>query len=354
MGDRRLSRNPIRNMLRTSLVWMAAGLVTLSACAPKPPPSPTPTLSLMPSLTATITSTPTVTDTATATPTSTETPTETPTVTNTFLPTVTPTFTATPTITLTPFPTETPTQTESPAPTRPAGLFTYHDAAGQLVNWSYAQMTNYTQDSHGKTKHLSAMLAFQLMDRGIHRETLQIMDRSVTVYYLNVQHDFGLGLRPMRLILGGMDGDNVPIGSIPAGGNAYIRIRMMSTRESLDPFGVRRDAALPYDLRIQHYPDVTLKDFQVVLSGLPDALIVLADQSILVDPDSWHQVQNDMATIAYLAARYSPFIQLDNYNRVVGSSLLAQSLEAYFLHAERPSALVAEYSSETLVIITRP
>jgi hypothetical protein len=333
---------------RIGLVFVTLALVLLSACGVKPTPTPTPTIIL------TATFVPSATETSTITPTVTATPTFTPTVTNTFLPTPTLTFTTTPTVTLTPLPSLTPTLTHTPVPSALAKLFYYVDADGRRVDWSYAQMSDYTRDSHGQTKHLSAMVAFQLMDRGIHWATYSIADRPVTVYYLNVIHDFGLGTRPMHLILGGTDGADVDISAIPAGGSLYIRLRKMTYLESLDPFGIRRDAGLPYDQRIQKYPDMMLTDLQKMLPTLPESLIVLADQSIRVDPASWHQVQNDISSVAFLAARYLPFIHLDDYSRVTGPTLEAQSLENYFLHAVPPSSLVSDFSSETLVFVTKP
>lgn len=326
----------------------------LSACAPKPTVVPTATLTEVPTETSPPSTTPTITLTITQTATITLTPTLTPTATNTFLPTPTLTATLTPTATDTPYPSQTPTPTATPVPARPARLFYSIDADGRRVDWSYAQMTDYTLDAHGKTKHLSAMLAFQLLDRGIHWTTLLIADRPVTVYFLNVAHNFGQGLTPMRLILGGMEGKDVDIASIPAGGNSYIRLRIMSYQEGLGPFTIHRDANLPYAQRVQKYPDVMLLDLQKKLPELPDQLIVLADQTIMVDPTSWQQVQNDMTSVAYLAARYLPFISLDDYSRVVGPSNEASSLENYFLRGAPPGKLASDYSTETLVLITRP
>jgi hypothetical protein len=65
-------------------------------------------------------------------------------------------------------------------------------------------------------------------------------------------------------------------------------------------------------------------------------------------------VQNDISSVAYLAARYLPFINLDEYNRVVGPTFAAQALENYFLHNTPPSALVTDYSSEMLILVTKP
>ena len=344
MGSWLFSSAVYRMLRHGFLAFSILGAGLLAACGPRPTPTPTSTAIVA----ATETLTPTVTATSTITSTLT------PTATNTFLPTPTLTSTMTPTVTETPLPSITPTPTGTPAPSDPAQLFYYVDASGQRVNWSYAQMSYYAQDVHGQTRYLSATLAFQLMDRAIHWATYTIMDRPVTVYYLAVSHDFGGGPVSMRLILGGADGQDVNISDIPAGGNRYISVRQISYRDSFDPIGFHRDINLPYAQRVKLYPDVLLADFQNDLAVLPPQVILLADQAVMVDPASWHQVQNDISSVAYLAAQALPFFEVDPYNRVVGPSRLAQSLEAYFLHHVPPGALVSTYSAKALVIISKP
>ena len=343
MSSRLFSSRWGRGFRSIFIAFSLLGVGFFTACGPRPTPTPTATPS------STVTETPTLTIAATGT----NTPTFTPTATNTFLPTPTLTATPTPTVTETPLPSLTPTLTETPAPADPAKLFYYVDAAGRRVNWAYAQMSRYVLDEHGQTKYLSATLAFQLMDRGVHRMTYTIMDRPVTVYYLNVSHDFGAGPVPMQLILDGVDGQAVAISAIPAGGSRYISVRQMSYLESMDPIGLHRDSNLSYAQRITRYPDVLLTDLQADLANLPDQVIVLADQAIMVDPGSWHQVQNDISSVASLAAQDLPFFAVDPYNRVVGPSPLAQALEAYFLHHTPVGAQVPVYSSHALVIIVK-
>ena len=135
-------------------------LIFLSACAPLPTPVPSAT------------------------------PTDTPTVFRTSRPTITRTPTQTPTPTKSPTVTNTPTPSETPAPLAPANLFTFHDANGRIIDWSYARPSSYEKNEFGTPWLLSGFLAFQLMDRAIHHETISFDAQKLTIYYLNVQHQF--------------------------------------------------------------------------------------------------------------------------------------------------------------------
>jgi hypothetical protein len=313
-----------------------AGLILafcLDACTPKPPaPTSTPTPSLVPSETAT----PTVTATRTLRPTVTSLPSQTPTITNS------------------PFPSDTPQPTETPAALRPAQLFNFHDAEGTLIDWSYARLTSYLLNSRGQVKSISAFLAFQLMDRAIHRTTIQAFGRDITVYYLNVQHQFNDQPQALQLVIGAVYGNDIDIKDIPAGGSSYVLVLQMNTLHSFDALGIHEEIleeeAPPQGI----YAQMLLLDLQALLPTLPDTLIVLADHPILVDKEGWQQLYNDITSVSYLAARYLPFIQLDEYDRIVGPSPEAEALREFFLHGTAPTITIPTYSSQLLVFLTRP
>ena len=190
---------------------------------------------------------PTVTETLTLSPSSTITPTIPPTWTHP--PTLTSTTTLTPTSTLVPTPTETQ------APIVPAQLFKFLDGSGQVIDWSYAHISSITMNEHGAVKTLSGFLAFQLLDRAIHRQTITFDSQTLTIYYLNVQHDFSGKLVPIKLILSATSGSDVPLPLIPAGGNAYVKLRILPNWDIFDAYSFHRDANKAYADRSRRYPD---------------------------------------------------------------------------------------------------
>lgn len=284
--------------------------------------------------------------------TSTVTPTATATITVTPLPTVTrrPTKTSTPTNTPPPTPTSTPTET--PAPLRPAELWPKRDINDKTIDWSYNHITDIGWNQAGEVVRFSATLSFQLMDRGIHRQTIVILGKPLTVYYLNVRRQNGKTLSPGRLVVGGAFGQNISLGVIPAGGPSYFKFRLMSRNESFDPYIVHVNSNLPYEERSQEYPDTMLSELEVILASLPDQMILLADQSIIVDPDSVQRFEYDLRTVPYLMARFYPWLSLDVYDRFTGPNQAALALADY-LYLNKPLTTPIEwYSGETLIIIT--
>jgi hypothetical protein len=303
-------------------------LLFLSACSPTPSPTPsiTPTFTLTLPPTATITRTPPPTWTHV------------------------PTLTFTPTLTPTLIPTITPSET--PAPLAPAQLFTFRDADGRLIDWSYAHISSYTTNEHGAAKTLTAYLAFQLMDRAIHHETVMYDSQTLTIYYLNVQHDFSGSLLPVKLILSAASGADVPLSLIPGGGGAYLRLRMLPLWDGFDAFAFHRDANKPYADRSRRYPDVLLADLEKLLPALPSSLIVLADAQVLFDPDTLaYTVKYNLDTVPYLAARYMPFLAVDDYDRATGPNPEATSLANHLIHLDPFPNGIPYYSSDTLVLI---
>ena len=279
------------------------------------------------------------------------TPAPTLTATSTLVHTITPRPSPTSTVTLTPYPTPSPTPTPTRAPSRPAQLFSFLDVHGRRVDWSYGHITRIQENRFGEVNDLWAFLSFQLLDRGIHQRNFTFEDETITVYYLNVAHQFNETALPMQLVLGGTSGASVPIEAIPAGGTAYLQVQVRDTSRPFDPFITHRDANRAYELREETYPLMFLKDFQALLPSLPDEIILLADHPILVPRDDWPQVKLDMQRVSYLAARYQPFFALDPYDRLVDQSDFAYALRDYLVSGEAvPDGLYA-YSSQTLIII---
>lgn len=320
------------------MLLLIAALVVLAGCGPNESPT----------ITSTATITPTPTQTLTPTITYTPTSTQTTTPANT----ITPRPSNTPTITLTPFPTLTPTPTSTQPETRPAILFPFTDVNGRTVDWSYSHVTRIGFNRLDEVNDLWAFISFQLLDRGIHQRNFTFLDETITVYYLNVAHDFNGVLLPMQLVLGGTAGENVPIEDIPAGGTAYAQVQVRESWQSFDPYITHRDANRDYELREANYPLLFIKDLQALLPTLPDEIILLADHPILFPRDDWTQIKLDMSRVTYLAARYQPFFEIDDLDRLVDQSDFAYNLRDYLLlNREMPESYYA-YSSKTLIIIT--
>jgi hypothetical protein len=289
-----------------------------------------------PQPTSTATNTPTATSTATVTP----------------LPTVTPRPSRTPTPSRTPFPTSSPTPTETPAPPYAAELWLKRDINGKLIDWGYSHITDIGWNSKGEVNRFSATLGFQLMDRAIHRDTITVFAKPLTVYYLNVRHQVGNDLENTRLIVGGAFGEDIPLGIIPAGGPSYVKLKIMTRNEPFDPYFSHKTASLPYEERRAEYPDTLLTDLEQVLANLPDQVILLADQAIIIDPDSVQRFEYDIQTVSYLVARYYPWMVLDDYERFTGANQAALAL-ANSLYLNKPiSDPIELYSGDTLIFIT--
>ena len=289
-----------------------------------------------------------------------------PTVTTmpTITPTFTPTHTTTPAFTITSPPTNTPSNTVTPfrvlsatptstqIPPQPAVLFPFQDTYSRTIDWSYGVVTSQDHNVFDEINDLWAFLAFKLLDRGIHQFNYSFLGKTITVYYLNVAHAFDGTLLPMQLILGGTEGENIPINVIPAGGTAYIQVSIRNASKPFNPQLTHLEANRAFDTRDSAYPFLFIEDLQMLLPSLPDELILLANHPILVPRDNWHQVELDMQRVSYLAARYHPFFEIDPYYRLVGQSPFAKDLSEHLLHdTEFPWGDYA-FSSRTLVIIT--
>lgn len=283
----------------------------------------------------------------------TATPTETPTPTQTRTPafTITPRPSNTPTVTATPFNTLSPTPEPSPVAARPAVLFPYTDTNGETVDWSYIHVTRIGYDQFDEANDLWAFMGFQLLDRTIYHRNLDFLGETITVYYLNVAHEFDGELLQMQLVLGGTPGRDVAIEDIPAGGTAYIQVQVREAWQGFAPYITHRDANRAFEYRDESYPLLFLKDLQTLLPTLPDEIILLADHPILFPRDDWPQIKLDMSRVSYLAARYQPLFAIDDYDRLDDQSAFAYALRDHILTgAAMPAGLYA-YSSQTLIII---
>ncbi len=301
--------------------------------------------------------TPTTIITPTITPTQTQTLTPTITFTPTATQTTTPanTITARPSNTATITPTPFPTLTQTPIPTqadlRPAVLFPYTDVNGKIVDWTYSQVTRIGFNRLNEVNDLWAFMSFQLLDRAIHQRNFYFLEETITVYYLNVAHDFNGDLLPMQLVIGGTSGEDIPVEDIPAGGTAYVQVQVRESWQNFDPYITHRDANRAYELRNSDYPLLFLRDLQALLPTLPDEIILLADHPILFPKDDWPQIKLDMARVTYLAARYQPFFKIDEFDRLADQSDFAYALRDYLLfNLEIPESYYA-FSSKTLIII---
>lgn len=308
---------------------LAAAIMLLSACQQEFQNRPT----LSPTFSPTITYTPTITSTFTT------------------VPTVTPTPSKTPTATLTPRPTRTSTPTATPVVQQPASLFEFFAGGDHLVDWEYIYVTERGMGIDDKVNSLSAMLAFQLMDRAIHTEMIDFLDEDITVYYLNVQHQFDDEVIPMRLVIGGTYGVNVPIDQIPADGSNYVEFIERDTTQVFEPWVIHQQAQLPYEGRQFIFNTMLMQDFEQYLVELPDELIILAEHPILWPKDDLPWVKLNMSRISAVAARYLPFLQVDIYNRIVGPSTNAYSLAAFILADEPLPEGNFSFSARTLIFI---
>ena len=286
-----------------------------------------------------------------ATPTATITRTPTPTQTTTPAFTITPRPSSTPTITATPYNTLSPTPEPSPAPPRSAVLFPYTDTNGKTVDWSYIHVTQIGYDQFDQVNDLWAVMSFQLLDRAIYHRNLDFLGETITVYYLNVAHEFDGEMLQMQLVLGGTPGKDVAIEDIPAGGTAYIQVQLRESWQDFAPYITHRDANRAYEYRDESYPLLFLKDLQALLPTLPDEVILLADHPILFPRDDWPQIKLDMSRISYLAARYQPFFAIDDYDRLDDQSAFAYALRDHLLAGSALPAGLYAYSSQTLIII---
>jgi hypothetical protein len=279
------------------------------------------------------------------------TPPPSPSPTHTLVSTITPRPSPSPTITKTAYPTLSPTPSATRVPSQPAQLFPYEDVHGATLDWSYKRITRIRENPFGEINDLWAFLSFQLLDRGIHQRNFEFEGETITVYYLNVAHQFNERPLPMQLVLGGAYGESVPVERIPAGGAAYLQVQVRDASAPFDPYITHRDANRDYALQEETYPLMYLRDFQALLDSLPEEVILLAEHPILFPKNDWPQVKLDMQRVSYLAARNQPFFELDPYDRLVEQSDFAYALRDYLINGTPIPDGIYAYSSKTLIIV---
>ena len=318
---------------RISIALLVAVLLVAAGCQPRYEGRPT--------------ARPTPLPTKTATPTSTYTPSP--------VPTVTSSPTNTPTPSPTPLPSPTPTFTPTPIPPRAATLFPLTAGGARTVDWSYYYISRKESRTDGSLLSLSATVAFQLLDRGIHHETLRILDQDVTVYYLRVSHTFNQVPIETRLVLTGYFGKDVPISALPADGSAYISLRSQNSDAVFEPWRIHQDWQQPYEQRVELFDDLLLSEFELLLADLPDEVIVLAHHPVIWPPDTWTQAVLDMSRISAQAARLQPFFEFDDFNILLGQSDVARAWADYLTESQPiPEELKEDgmsFSAEYLIII---
>jgi len=263
--------------------------------------------------------------------------------------------TNTPTPSPTPLPSATPTFTPTPIPPRAATLFSLTAGGARTVDWSYYYISRKETRNDGSLLSLSATVAFQLLVRGIHHETLRILDQDVTVYYLRVSHTYNQVPIETRLVLTGYFGKDVPISALPADGSAYISVRSQNSDAVFEPWRIHQDWQQPYEQRVELFDDLLLSEFERLLADLPDEVIILAHHPIIWPPDTWNQAVLDMSRISAQAARLQPFFEFDAFNILLGQSDGAHAWANYLTASQPiPEELKEDgmaFSAEYLIII---
>ncbi len=340
----------MEHRLHRTLIALCLAAVLLAGCspaaaelAPALPSLPAPTIPPLPSHPAGPLSTPALGPlvnpllnqlyTATATSTATITLTPTVTSTHTALPTFTSTFTQTPTASNTPRPSITSTPSETPAPSRPAVLFPFKDLDGNTVDWSYTRVTNVLWDQKGVPVTLSAFVSFQLLDRGIHRETIQVLGRDLTVYYLNAQHEFFGQIYPFHITVSGQWGKDVPLANLSAGANYFVQAQALKAGEPFDPANIHGQSVKNYTDKLAPYQGgMQIVDFQRLLATLPDKVILLVDSPVRIPASSFPDVDYYFQKTPNLAADFWPMVKLDPLNKVSAPSDYAWALTDTLFH----------------------
>ena len=284
--------------------------------------------------------------------------------TNTIEPSPTYTLTPAPTATLTPTPTLTPsptiepsptaTSTPTPIPTQLAGLPVLSDGS-RIVNWDYAYITGKENREDGGLISLSAMVAFQLMDRGIHSEVINVLGDEVTVFYLRVRHEYNDMVSEVKLVLTGVYGSGLDIRSLPADGSTYISYHTRRATDLFEPWKLHQEWSLPASQREPLFTSIRLAELEDYLRSLPDDVILLADHPIILPRDDWNQVYLDMDSLSASAARFAPFFAFNELNQMTGQTTMATLWQNHLLSgadipADQHNKMV--YSAEYLVFVT--
>mgnify|MGYP005813307447 CR=1 FL=1 len=235
-----------------------------------------------------------------------------------------------------------------------ATLFPLNASDGTTVDFSSFYITQKETRDDGSVKNLSATVSFQLLDRGIHSETIQVLGQDLTVYYLRVRHSFDKTFLDVKLVLTGLFGKDIPLGGMPADGSSYISLRSQNSDMPFEPQKIHQDWTLPLEQRAPLFQTIRLTELQQLLIDLPDKVILLADSPIIFQPDAWPQLLLDMQRVSAYSARLQPFFTIDQYHQLTGQSPLADTWEAYLLNnLDLPADQTGMvYAANYLVLIT--
>ena len=328
-----MRRSDIFSPRASLLICLTLGMLLAASCQPRYEGRPTAAPTRVPSHT----NTPTVTSTLPPAPTVTSSP--------------TPTLTQTPT----PLPSTTPTETPTLIPPRAAVLFPLKAGGANTVNWSYFYLSRKELRDDKSLLSLSAAVAFQLLDRGIHSETVRVRDHDVTVYYLRVSHVYNQVPIETKLVLSGYFGRAVPVSALPADGAAFVNLRTQNSDAVFEPWRIQSDWLLPYEQRQNLFTQMTLTDFEQLLANLPERVILLAHHPVIWRPDDWAQADLDMSRLSGQAARLKAFFDHDAFDLLTGQSRMAEAWSAYLLQNQVIPPEVAQaglsYSAEYLIIV---
>jgi hypothetical protein len=258
----------------------------------------------------------------------------------------------TPTATLVPTPTSTFTPT--PIPTRLANLPVLV-TGNQVVDWSYSYLTQKENRTDGGLLNLSGMVSFQLMDRGIHSETISILGEEVTVFYLRVRHQFNNTLSEVKLILTGFYGANLEIRNLPADGSTYVSVHSRRATDLFEPWKLHQEWTLPPAQREPLFNTMRLSELEQYLRNLPEQVILLADHPVILERDSWNQIYLDMDRISASAARFYPFFAFNELNQMTGQTTMSFVWQNYLnsgvdIPADQINKMV--FSADYLVFVT--
>jgi len=280
------------------------------------------------------------------------------------IPSITPTSTPltpstlTPTTTLqpsnTPFDTPTPQPTGTALPPFNATPFTYKDAQGKHVDDSYAAISEHTLRPSGGTLSLSGFVAFKLLDRGIHRQTVKLLEKDLTLYSLRVSHRFGTEEKEVWLILTGVWGINVPFNEAGADGSANISLAKLKASTTFDSTEMHSAWNTSLAKRAPTYSTISLTDLEDLLKNLPQESLILAENSVLFPADSWHQVKLNMLSVSSQAARFHWLFNINDFNIIVNQNANADLWADTLLKGSSLPETVADplyFAADNLVVV---
>jgi hypothetical protein len=293
--------------------------------------------------------------TLTASPILSETPLPSRTPTPTLLPSSTPTLTAT----FTPYASQhasaTPTFTATAIPPYPARLFPLNSGQ-QLVDWSYSRITQEERREDGSLRELAGCISLRLLDRGIHRQTIKMMGKDLSIYYLRVSHTFAGEELELKLILTGFFGHDIAISQLPADGSLYLSLYRAEKTSSLNLASLYQAWALPPAKRSNRFQNLNLRDFELILADLPETVILLAGHPVAWSGDDLPKLQANMAKFSAYAARFSPFFRMDSFGNILGASAQASAWQEYLLHGTLPPLHLRNsefaFSADYLILVT--